>query len=123
MPILDIEIVLRPGEALPADLAKTLAELATQVFGAAPGTIWVKLKTIDADNYAENGVGTETYHPVFVGVLKAKLPTLEQIQAEVTALTAVIAEACGRPQENVHVLYEPEGAGRIAFGGKLRGSS
>ncbi|MCI0743486.1 MAG: hypothetical protein L0Y72_31040 [Gemmataceae bacterium] len=122
MPILNIEIVLRPGEALPAELAKTLAERAAQVFGAAPGTVWVKLKTIDADNYAENGIGTETYHPVFVAVLKAKLPTPEQMQEEVTALSATIAEACDRPTEIVHVLYEPAGVGRIAFGGRLRGS-
>ena len=30
-----------------------------------------------------------------------------------------IAEACSRPVEDVHILFEPPAAGRIAFGGKL----
>jgi hypothetical protein len=38
---------------------------------------------------------------------------------EASRLTEIIAQVCQRPQENVHIFYLPEGAGRVAFGGKL----
>ena len=44
MPILDVELVLEPGEALRPELAGELADQAGEVFGAAPGTTWVKLR-------------------------------------------------------------------------------
>ncbi len=39
---------------------------------------------------------------------------------EVRRLTDAIAAACGRPAENVHLVYAPAGRGRVAFGGRLR---
>ena len=44
-----------------------------------------------------------------------------ELQTEVDRLTAAIAQICDRPAENVHIIYLPEGAGRIAFGGKVIG--
>jgi phenylpyruvate tautomerase PptA (4-oxalocrotonate tautomerase family) len=73
---------------------------------------------ISKEYYAEND-STENFYPVFVSVLKVKLPSLESMQAEVAKLTEAVAQICGRPQENVHILFLPEAAGRIAFGGKL----
>ena len=120
MPILDVELVLEPGEALRPELAGELADRAGEVFGAAPGTTWVKLRAISAEHYAENQTGRPAdVYPVFVSVLKAKLPPLDERQREVTRLTEAIARACRRPPENVHILYLPEGAGRMAFGGTL----
>ena len=120
MPILDVELVLRPDEDLPANLARQIAVRAGEVFAAPPGTTWVKLRTLAATHYAENDAehGLDVY-PVFVTVLKAQLPEPAALQAEVAALTDALAEACGRPPENVHILYLPAGAGRMAFGGKL----
>ena len=56
---------------------------------------------------------------MFVFVLKARLPPLAERQREVAQLTEVIARACRRPPENVHILYLPEGSGRMAFGGQI----
>jgi hypothetical protein len=35
-------------------------------------------------------------------------------------LTEGVASLCGRSPENVHLLYEADAQGRIAFGGRLR---
>jgi phenylpyruvate tautomerase PptA (4-oxalocrotonate tautomerase family) len=120
MPILEVEIVLAAGEALAPGLAGALAERAGAVFGAAPGRTWVRLRAMEREQYAEDGGGPPAgVHPVFVTVLKARWPERDQLAAEVAQLTAAVAQVCGRPAENVHVAYLPEGAGRVAFGGRL----
>jgi hypothetical protein len=71
--------------------------------------------------YAENGIETpDGWNSVFVTVLKAQRPTGSALEAEVRALTEGVARVCGRPVENVHILYEPDAQGRIAFGGSLK---
>jgi len=80
----------------------------------------VKVSPIAAEHYAENNGGApEAVYPVFVSVLKMKLPPPDRLQAEVVSLTAAVAQVCARPLENVHILYLPEGAGRVAFGGEV----
>jgi len=120
MPILDIEIVLRPGEALPPSLAADLAAAAAEAMGASPGRTWVKLSRFAAEDYAEDGAGpAEPVYPIFVRVLKAQRPMGAELQVEALRLTEAIARACNRPGANVHVLYEPHAEGRLAFGGQL----
>ncbi len=122
MPILDVEIILRPGESLNRELAAELADRAGQVFGSPAGTTWVKVKAIPHEGYAENGGALpEGVRPVFVSVLKWKLPAPEAMQAEVAELTEAVARACACSPEHVHIQYLPEGAGRVAFGGKVAG--
>lgn len=119
MPILNVEIVTHPNENIRPDLAMELANRAGEIFDSAPGNTWVKVYPIASENYAENMVASGSVFPVFVSVLKAKSPSLESLQAEVTKLSAITAQVCNRPQENIHVIYLPEGAGRVAFGGKV----
>ncbi|MBK6506550.1 MAG: hypothetical protein IPG02_13005 [Ignavibacteria bacterium] len=119
MPILSVEIVTRPDEQLRPELAAELSDRTGEVFGSAPGTTWVKVVLIPEEHYSENDCTSGSIHPVFVSVLKEKLPSPESMQAEVAKLTEVIAQICARPLENVHIIYLPEAAGRIAFGGKL----
>jgi phenylpyruvate tautomerase PptA (4-oxalocrotonate tautomerase family) len=120
MPILDIEIVLRDGESLPSSLASKLAEAAAQVFRTPPGGTWVKLKLLLPENYAEDDGGPpEGVHPVFVRVLKAERPGAAELESEIAGLTRAIARICDRPPTNVHVIYEPDAKGRVAFGGKI----
>ena len=120
MPILEVEIVLRPTEMLPSDLAARLAECAGAIFGSSPGETWVKVRTIPAEQYAENDSQLpEGFYPVFVSILQARQTPLAAQQAEVAELTASIAHVCGRPTESIHLFYQPEGQGRVAFGGKL----
>jgi len=120
MPILDIEII---GEASPAaspSLAQDLADEAGRVFGARPGTTWVRLRTLAPGHYAENGAVIEPFdRPVFVTVQKRELPARTQLTEEIAALTQAVARSVGRPAEHVHVKYEPAAAGRQAFGGTL----
>lgn len=121
MPILDIEIILKPGEELAPGLARGLADRLGEVFGAAPLTTWVKVRSIPAEQFAENKMDfAQATYPVFVAVLKTKLPSPEQMPYEISQLTPLIAHLCSREPEHVHILYLPEGSGRIAFGGSLQ---
>jgi phenylpyruvate tautomerase PptA (4-oxalocrotonate tautomerase family) len=84
------------------------------------GSTWVKLRAIPSGNYAENGAGVAPdAYPVFVTILKRQLPQADIIHNEVARLTDAIAAICNRQSENVHIVYEPDGKGRIAFGGKI----
>lgn len=116
MPIVDIEIV-GDADVVPPALAQTLADVAGRVFGSPPGTTWVRVRALAAAAYAENG--SAAGRPVFVTVIKRQPPSGPALAQEIGTLTRAIAQALGRPEEGVHVLYEPPGAGRIAFGGAL----
>lgn len=122
MPILDVELVLAPGETPVSDLAARLADAAGEVFGSEPGHTWVKLRFLDASLYAENASPAVQALPVFVTVLKSKSPTGAELATEIRNLTEAIAGICDRPAENVHLLYQPDAAGRAAFGGNVVGS-
>jgi len=119
MPILDVEIITYRNENIRSDLAMELANQVGEVFDSPPGNTWVKVHLITSENYAENMVASNSVFPVIVSVLKAQTPSPESLQAEVTKLTAIVAQVCSRPQENIHIIYLPEGAGRVAFGGKV----
>jgi len=121
MPILDVEFVLQEGHTVPEKLAGQLADAAGDIFKSPPGTTWVRLRPIPVSCYAENGVSEpEGRNAVFVSVLKALATSGDDLEREIGALTNAVAEACGRKPENVHILYQPPAAGRIAFGGRLR---
>ena len=120
MPILDVEIVASDStHSLPAGLAQSLADEAAQVFDAPRSTVWVKLRVIPSEGYAENGGLSENVHPVFVTVLKSRVKHGGELEDEVAQLTRVIANDLNRPEANVHIIFQPDGAGRVAFGGKL----
>lgn len=114
MPILDVEIV---GPREPR-MARRIADAAGAVFGTPAGRTWVKVRFLARLDWAENGGELPPdVRPVLVRVLKAAPPG--DLAAEVRALTAALAAATERPEENVHLLYEPWGQGRVAFGGEL----
>ncbi|MGB7872760.1 MAG: hypothetical protein WBL25_00140 [Anaerolineales bacterium] len=120
MPILDVEIVASDSSpVLPADLTQSLADAAAGVFGSPPGRVWVKLRVIPFARYAENGGVPEGVHPVFVTVLESRVQEGSALENEIARLTKAIATVLNRPVTNVHIFYEPDGAGRVAFGGKL----
>ena len=120
MPILDVEIVLLPEESVRPGLAAEIADRCGQVFNSPPGSTWVKMHLMPCDHYAENGGGpNDGVVPIFVSVLKARLPAPDVLRAEVDGLTAAVAEATGRPAVHIHIVYLPAGAGRMAFGGEL----
>ena len=120
MPVLEVTIV-GSGPALnQKDRASRIAEASGAVFRSGPGSTWVVLREHPAEGYAENSGGTgDSYAPVFVRVLKKSVPAGPELKAEVEALTRAVAEVCGRDPGQVHVIYEPAAAGRVAFGGRL----
>ena len=119
MPILDIEVVT--SGTLDGSLASRLADMAGQIFGSPPASTWVRLRTLPEHLYAENNTSQpDGWRSVFVTVRKAVCPTGAALEAEVRALAEGVARVCERPMESVHILYEPDARGRIAFGGSLR---
>lgn len=112
MPILDITIV---GAATDETLAQRLADAAGDALGSERGRTWVRLHRLARTDYAESG-GSDV-EPVFAQVLLAQPP--DDRAALARSLSRAIGRAAGRPEENVHVLFEPAAAGRIAFGGSL----
>jgi len=119
MPIVEIEIILKPNEAIDPEISSHLANDLGKIFGSQKGRTWVKIYELPESHYAENNQKTKDIHPIFVSVLKSTLPPRNELQLEVTRITNTIADILGRPTENVHVFYTPEGSGRVAFGGKL----
>jgi hypothetical protein len=106
MPIVDIEIVLRPNEL-------------GEIFHSSPRKTWVKVQLLTAEQYAENRGRPGVVYPIFVTVMKSELPSFEEMQDQVAKITGAVAQICGHPSENIHVIYQPEGKGRAAFGGAI----
>ena len=121
MPILDVELVTLDGRAPAARVAGELADAASRCLGAAPGTTWVRLRALARSGYAESGGGPPAgVMPVFVRVQMARVPPAAELGPLAASLTAELARVLARPAENVHLVFEPDAAGRIAFGGRLR---
>ncbi|MBV7339346.1 hypothetical protein KFU94_66240 [Chloroflexi bacterium TSY] len=119
MPIVDIEIV-GDRKALLSNLAEQLASELGNVFGSRPNQTWVRVRSLPSEQYAENQLDNGPQpQPVFVTILKAHRPNSNEIESEVGQITEVVASICQRPLAHVHLLYEPEGNGRVAFGGRL----
>ena len=118
MPLIEVEVVA--DDELSPTLAPRLAEAAGGALDAPAGQTWVRLRRLTTASYAESGRGPASgVRPVFVQVLQARLPDEAALGRQAAALTAAIAEVCGRPADQVHVVFSPAGAGRTAFGGRL----
>jgi phenylpyruvate tautomerase PptA (4-oxalocrotonate tautomerase family) len=119
MPIVDVEIVLRPGETIHSEIVTELANELGEILHSPPRGTWIKVCGFPAGHYAENGGTPDGVYPVFVSILRSKLPDLANMEKEVEKITGAVAHICGRSSENVHVIYRSEGRGRVAFGGRL----
>ncbi|MFP3854090.1 MAG: hypothetical protein ACLFWD_07330, partial [Anaerolineales bacterium] len=81
---------------------------------------WVRLSYVGLDDYAEAGGGPPPgVLPVFVRVLLADVPERQDRRELARELSSRVAKKVNRPIENVHLLFEPPGRGRVAFGGRL----
>jgi phenylpyruvate tautomerase PptA (4-oxalocrotonate tautomerase family) len=119
MPVVKLEIVEAPDWTRPRDLAQRVADAMAGVLAAAPESVWVRVSTIPAADYAENGGPPGAAAPIFITILERDPPQGAALAAEVAALTNALAFACGRPESDIHLIYEPPGRGRVAFGGRL----
>jgi phenylpyruvate tautomerase PptA (4-oxalocrotonate tautomerase family) len=119
MPIVTVEYVADDA-VVPGDLARRLADAIGDALGATPGRTWVRLHAIPRAQYAESGAGAEDAPvPVFVTVLRRKLPPEATLEAEAAALAHAVSQVMARAPDCVHVEFAPAAAGRLAFGGKL----
>ena len=118
MPIIKALLVISEHEAVPEGMAQGIASAAAQVFGSAPGRVWVTVQHLPAGSYAENSVASPP-NPVFIEVLHADLSASDVLASEAKALAEAIAACLGRSPELVHIEYAAPGRGRVAFGGKL----
>ena len=120
MPILDVEIIGDLREERRDGLARRLADGAAVALGARPQGVWVKLRILPESDYAENADGPEEgVRPVFISLLQADAPGGNARTEIALSLTEVVAEACGRDPENIHIVFEPSARGRVAFGGRI----
>ncbi len=118
MPLIEVEVVA--DDQLGPTLAPRLAEAAGGALDAPAGQTWVRLRRLTTASYAESGGGPPSgVRPVFVQVLLARLPDEAALARQAAALSAAVAEVCGRPADHVHVVFSPAGTGRVAFGGRL----
>ena len=119
MPIVEIEVVLKPNEIIQGITVEELADQLGEIFNSPKGTTWIKIRALERDHYSENGGTPDGVFPVFVSILKSMFPGRDEMQKEVEMITGAVAQTYRRPSENVHIIYLPEGKGRVAFGGKL----
>jgi phenylpyruvate tautomerase PptA (4-oxalocrotonate tautomerase family) len=118
MPIIDVELVA--GTAERQGLAARLADSLAAVLGSGPMGCWVRVRRLAPEHYAENGGGPpEGVRPVFVSVLLAELPEPGTRRVQASAIASEVARVLDLPPQQVHVLYQPAAAGRVAFGGRL----
>ena len=116
MPILEIQFV---GDDRDSNIAQKLADAVGLVLHSSAGQTWVKVSWLASSQYAENLNESRDLKPVFVSLLLRKLPDNEQKSQIAKDLCKTIAQVSGRQEENIHILFLPEGAGRMAFGGDL----
>ena len=121
MPIVQMELVIRSDfERISRETLQDLADELGEYFQTDRAATWVKVDYLPFEQYAENraGLGGEV-RPTLVYVLKYRLPPRDQLAQEAKDLARIVAERLQRPEENTHIIFEPDGVGRVAFGGEL----
>ncbi len=125
MPIVTIETLsdsdYSEDDAMPTPRQlQSLADALGELFGSQPSGTWVKARQQQRAYYAENRIEVSPdLRPVIVEVLKSEPDSGKNLAIEAAAVCAVVAQVLGRRTENVHVIYQPDARGRVAFGGQL----
>lgn len=121
MPIVQLELVIRGNfERISGDTLQGLADELGEYFQTDRAATWVKVDYLPFEQYAENQaeLGGEV-KPTLVYVLKYRLPPRDRLAQEAKDLARIVARRLQRPEENTHIIFEPDGVGRVAFGGEL----
>ncbi len=114
MPIITVELVddEEPSPALATELAAAIGP----VLGAPDGETWVRLHLLPPARYGESGDADPTIRPAFVTIIAYRKP--DDLATVAPALAGAVGAVLDRPPQSVHVIFEPDGAGRVAFGGR-----
>lgn len=119
MPLVEIEVINSSG-GLEPDLPGRLADALDEALGARPGSTWVRLRALERSSYGESGGPIpEDLCPVFVHLLLARQDEAGEVGLMLERVTRAVAGTLHHRAENVHVVLSPDGAGRVAFGGRL----
>ena len=121
MPIIDVQCLLREGQfRYGHESVQALADALGDLFGSEPAGTWVRMRYLDEYDYAESHTRLgPTVDPTFVTILRRQNPEAADLASEAMAVAEAVGRVLARPRENVHVIYEPEATGRVAFGGTL----
>ena len=107
--------------AVSKEQLQSLVDELGDLFGSEPGGTWVRLRSLDRRDYAENRTPIDgSVRPTFVSVLRDEWPDAVELRREMAGIAEVVARILDRPRGNVHVLYSPGAKGRIGFGGELK---
>jgi phenylpyruvate tautomerase PptA (4-oxalocrotonate tautomerase family) len=117
VPIVDVELVSDADP--PPSMTQRLADVLGEALWSRPQGTWVRLRRLERDRYAENGGAAHDVQPVFVTVLERVRPTGQELHERIARVTAAVAEVTGCDPDHVHVLYDADARGRLAFGGRL----
>ena len=120
MPVVTVEFVSDLDHPIRDGLAQAIADAVGRVLGTPPGQTWVRLRSLQPNQYAENDTHPEaTELPVFITLLERMPPTGAELQAQVTSLTQAVAQVFGRLSNCIHIEYASPASGRVSFGGRL----
>lgn len=101
-------------------LAQSLADAGSPAFPPEQREVWLQVRyTPHRDWAVSRGSSSGRPSPILVHVLREVNPQGRDLKQEIRGITAAVARVTGRPEENVHVTFEPSARGRVAFGGKL----
>jgi len=120
--LIHLEIVEDAVTSAPfaSDVIQGLCDSLGDALGSRQAGTWVKVTYLPRGSYAENReLLIPAIRPVFVNITRAEMLESEALAKEANGVAAIVAQHLDRPQENIHVIYEPPALGRIAFGGQL----
>ncbi len=86
--------------------ANRVAEAIGEALAAPAGSVWVRLRVLSEEDFAETGGAPG--RTVFVRVLMAQ--TLIDPEGTTHAVAEAVAEATGRASDEVHVVIAPPGS-------------
>ena len=121
MPIIRLELVIRgDSERVGRETLQDLADELGEYFQTDRASTWVKVDYVPFEQYAENQaeLGRDV-KPTLVYLLKYRIPPQDRLAQEAKDLARIVAKHLQRPEENTHLIFEPDGKGRVAFGGEL----
>ena len=121
MPIVQLQLVIRDdSERVAHETLQLLADELGEYFQSGTAATWIKVDYIPFEQYAENRETLcDDTKPTLVHVLKYRIPDEDRRALEAKALARIVANVLRRPERNTHIIYEPDGKGRVAFGGLL----
>ena len=121
MPVVQLQLVIRDdSERIARERLQLLADELGEYFQSGTAATWVRVDYVPFEQYAENGeTPGDDVRPTLVYVLKYEVPGEDRLAQEAKALARIVANVLRRPERDTHIVYEPDGKGRVAFGGRL----